>query len=84
MNKSILPNTVTLADGTGVTFSHYDVLDYLKTEEDVTAYLEAAQEDGWPPLVEQAQASAAEARARIRERAGRIDGVPGETGNPQP
>lgn len=27
-------------------FAHYDSVDYLKTEEDIAAYLEAAMEDG--------------------------------------
>lgn len=28
------------------TFSHYDAADYLKTDEDIVAYLEASAEDG--------------------------------------
>lgn len=31
-----------------VKFSRYDTTDYLKTEDDITAYLDAVMEDGAP------------------------------------
>ncbi|HBO2557474.1 TPA: putative addiction module antidote protein [Pseudomonas aeruginosa] len=34
-----------------VKFSRYDTSDYLKTEDDVTAYLDAVMEDGDPSLI---------------------------------
>lgn len=34
-----------------VKFSRYDTVDYLKNEDDITAYLDAAVEDGDPALI---------------------------------
>lgn len=34
-----------------VRFSRYDTTDYLKTEDDITAYLDAVMEDGAPALI---------------------------------
>ena len=45
-----------------VTFSRYDTADYLQTEEDIAAYLEAAMEDGDPALVIAALGDVARAR----------------------
>jgi len=44
------------ADSKGVTtmevkFSRYDTADYLKTEDDIAAYLDAVMEDGDPALI---------------------------------
>lgn len=44
------------------TFSHYDAADYLKTDEDISAYLEASAESGDPAMM--AAALGAVARAR--------------------
>ncbi|WP_090538721.1 addiction module antidote protein [Halopseudomonas formosensis] len=44
------------------TFSRYDTADYLKTEEDIAAYLEAVMEDGDPALIEAALGDIARAR----------------------
>jgi len=49
-------------------FSGYDTADYLKTEEDIAAYLEAVMEDGDPVLVAAALADIAHARCRSRIR----------------
>lgn len=46
-------------------FSLYDTADYLCTEDDITAYLEAVMEDGDPTLMAEAQQIVARARARI-------------------
>jgi len=43
------------------TFARYDSADYLKTDEDIAAYLEACAEENDPPLM--AQALCAVARA---------------------
>lgn len=48
-----------------VKFSRYDVVDYLKTEDDIAAYLDAAMEEGDPALIEAARDDATRARARI-------------------
>lgn len=45
-----------------VKFSRYDAADYLQTDEQITAYLEVAMEDGDPAIV--ARALGAVARAR--------------------
>ncbi|EPG3316897.1 addiction module antidote protein [Pseudomonas aeruginosa] len=45
-----------------VKFSRYDTADYLKTKDDVTAYLDAVMEDGDPSLI----AAALGDLARIR------------------
>ena len=34
-----------------VKFSRYDTTDYFKTEDDITAYLDAVMEDGDPALI---------------------------------
>ncbi|PWR23094.1 putative addiction module antidote protein [Zavarzinia compransoris] len=44
------------------TFSRYDTADYLKTEEDIAAYLEACVEDGDPALIAAALGDIARAR----------------------
>ncbi|MEN3165184.1 addiction module antidote protein [Tistrella mobilis] len=43
-------------------FSRYDTADYLKTEDDIAAYLEAVMEDGDPALVAAALGDVARAR----------------------
>lgn len=43
-------------------FSRYDTADYLKTEEDIAAYLEAVMEDGDPALIAAALGDIARAR----------------------
>jgi len=45
-----------------VKFSRYDTVDYLKNEDDITAYLEAAMEDGDPALITAALGDVARAR----------------------
>jgi probable addiction module antidote protein len=45
-----------------VKFSRYDTADYLKTEEDIAAYLEAVMEDGDPSLIAAALGDIARAR----------------------
>jgi len=47
---------------TDVKFSRYDTAEYLKTEEDIAAYLEAAAEDGDPALIAAALGDVARAR----------------------
>lgn len=51
--------------GGQVKFSRYDTADYLKTEDDIAAYLDAVMEDGDPALIEAARNDVARARARI-------------------
>lgn len=43
-------------------FSRYDTADYLKSEDDIAAYLEAVMEDGNPALVAAALGDVARAR----------------------
>lgn len=43
-------------------FSHYDTADYLKTDEDIVAYLEACAEENDPTLVAHALGTIARAR----------------------
>lgn len=45
-----------------VKFSRYDTADYLKTEEEIAAYLDAIMEDGDPALVAAALGDVARAR----------------------
>lgn len=45
-----------------VTFSRYDTADYLKTEEDIAAYLDAVMEDSDPALIAAALGDVARAR----------------------
>lgn len=45
-----------------VKFSRYETADYLKTEEDIAAYLEAVMEDGDPSLITAALGDIARAR----------------------
>jgi probable addiction module antidote protein len=45
-----------------VTFSRYDTADYLKTEEDIAAYLDAVVEEGDPALIAAALGDIARAR----------------------
>jgi probable addiction module antidote protein len=47
-------------------FSHYDVADYLDTEEDIRLYLEACQEEGDPALITVALSDIARARNMSR------------------
>lgn len=44
-------------------FSRYDTADYLKSEEDLTAYLEVVMEDGDPDLIAAALENVARARS---------------------
>lgn len=49
-----------------VKFSRYETADYyLKTEDDIAAYLDAVREDGDPALIEAARDDVARTRARI-------------------
>jgi len=43
-------------------FSRYDTADYLKSEEDIAAYLEAVMDDGDPALIAAALGDVARAR----------------------
>lgn len=43
-------------------FSRYDIVDYLKTEEEIAAYLDAVIEDGDPALIAAALGDVARAR----------------------
>jgi probable addiction module antidote protein len=43
-------------------FSHYDTADYLKTDEDIVAYLEACAEENDPALLAHALGTIARAR----------------------
>ena len=45
-----------------VKFSRYDTVDYLRNEYDITAYLDAAMEDGDPALIAAALGDVARAR----------------------
>ncbi|HBO0243480.1 TPA: addiction module antidote protein [Pseudomonas aeruginosa] len=45
-----------------VKFSRYDTADYLKTEDDIAAYLDAVMEDGDPALIAAALGDLARAR----------------------
>jgi probable addiction module antidote protein len=45
-----------------VKFSRYDTVDYLQTEEDIAAYLEAVAEEGDPALIAAALGDIARAR----------------------
>ncbi|WP_414041101.1 addiction module antidote protein [Acidithiobacillus sp. M4-SHS-6] len=45
-----------------IKFSRYDTADYLKTEDDVAAYLDAVMEDGDPALIAAALGDVARAR----------------------
>ena len=45
-----------------VKFSRYDTTDYFKTEDDITAYLDAVMEDGDPALIAAARGDVARAR----------------------
>ncbi|WP_010106436.1 addiction module antidote protein [Verminephrobacter aporrectodeae] len=45
-----------------VKFSRYDTADYLRTEDDIAAYLDAVMEDGDPALVAAALGDVARAR----------------------
>lgn len=55
------------------TFSRYDSADYLKTDEDIAAYLEACAEENDPALM--AQALGAVARARNMSQLARDTGL---------
>ncbi len=45
-----------------VTFSRYDAADYLKTDEQIAAYLDVALEDGDPAVITRALGAVARAR----------------------
>lgn len=45
-----------------VTFSRYDAADYLKTDEQIAAYLDVALEDGDPAIITRALGAVARAR----------------------
>lgn len=47
-------------------FSRYDTADYLKTEEDMAAYLDACLEEGDPQLVAAALGDIARARGMVQ------------------
>ncbi|WP_244132623.1 addiction module antidote protein [Burkholderia gladioli] len=49
-------------DMKAVKFSRYDTVDYLQTEEEIAAYLDAAVEDGDPALIAAALGDIARAR----------------------
>jgi probable addiction module antidote protein len=57
------------------TFSRYDSADYLKTEEDITAYMEAVMEEGGDDPAFVAQALGAVARARNMSQLARDTGM---------
>ena len=46
-------------------FSEFNVLDYLKTEEDIAGYLQAVIEDGDPVLIKQSLLDIEQARAAL-------------------
>jgi len=52
-----------------VKFRRYDVVNYLKTEDDISAYLDAVMEEGDPELIAAALGDVARARARIAAKA---------------
>jgi hypothetical protein len=56
--------------GWEVKFRRYDTADYLKTEDDIAAYLDAVRDDGDPALMEAARDDVTRARARIVDAAG--------------
>lgn len=45
-----------------VKFSRYDMADYLKSEDDIAVYIEAAMEDGDPAVITAALGNVARAR----------------------
>ncbi len=49
-------------DMKAVKFSRYDTVDYLQTEEEIAAYLDAAVEDGDPALIAAALGDIARAK----------------------
>ncbi|KAF1041469.1 helix-turn-helix domain-containing transcriptional regulator [Xylophilus sp.] len=51
-----------MIDPKAAKFSRYDTADYLQTEDDITAYLEAVAEDGDLALIADAQEIVARAR----------------------
>ena len=58
-----------------VKFSRYDTADYLKTEDDIAAYLDAVMEDGDPALIAAALGDVARNRfAEIGDEAFSNDG----------
>lgn len=75
------PSTKNDDQGVGkVTFSRYDTADYLTTEEDIAAYLEAVMEDGDPALVAESHKIVARARARNAQAKASSNPVPPENG----
>jgi len=55
--------------GREVKFRRYDVVNYLQTEDDIAAYLDAVMEDGDPALIASALGDVARARAQIATKA---------------
>ena len=65
-------------------FSRYDSADYLKTDEDITAYLEAAAEEGDDPaFLARALGVVARARNRLVERTTNHAGSRGVSSEPR-
>lgn len=58
-----------------VKFSHYDTADYLKTDEDIAAYLEAVAEEGADDPAFLAHALGVVARARNMSQLARDTGI---------
>ncbi len=56
-------------------FSRYDSADYLKTDEDIAGYLEAAMEEGWDDPAFVAHALGVVARARNMSQLARDTGI---------
>ncbi|WP_112313486.1 helix-turn-helix domain-containing transcriptional regulator [Pseudogemmobacter bohemicus] len=53
-----------------IKFSRYDTADYLETEDDITAYIEAIRDEGDLALTTAALDDVARARERIKNRRG--------------
>jgi len=59
----MLPGSVEGVTAMEVQFRRYDTANYLKTEDDITAYFEAVMEDGDPALIAAALGDVVRARA---------------------
>lgn len=64
-----------MADAKSETFSRYDTADYLSSEEEIIAYLEAAMEEGGDDSVYIARALGVVARARNMSQLARDTGM---------
>jgi len=64
-----------MVDAKSETFSRYDTADYLKSEEDIIAYLEAAMEEGGDDAAYIARALGVVARARNMSQLARDTGM---------